>query len=86
MMFAECGMAVYETTGIVWVENEIKGGNRVSSFVLRLRERMEQLQQNRYAIHEAMEELSIEETCNGGPYLVLSSNHNKDGRYFYSNV
>ena len=62
MMFAECGMAVYETTGIVWVENEIKGGNPVSSFVLRLRERMEQLQQNLYAIHEAMEELSIEET------------------------
>ena len=24
--------------------------------------------------------------CNGGPYLVLSSNHNKDGRYFHSNV
>ena len=26
------------------------------------------------------------ERCNGGPYLVLSSYHNKDGRYFHSNV
>ena len=28
----------------------------------------------------------VESACNGGPYLVLSSNHNKDGRYFHSNV
>ena len=25
-------------------------------------------------------------SCNGGPYLVLSSNYNKDGRYFHSIV
>ena len=24
--------------------------------------------------------------CNRGPYLVLSSNHNKNSRYFHSNV
>ena len=29
---------------------------------------------------------SSSSSCNGGPYLVLSSNHNKDGRYFHSNV
>ena len=41
MMFAECGMAVYETVGRVWVEDEScerGGGSRVSSFVLRIRE------------------------------------------------
>ena len=66
MMFAECGMAVYETIGSVWVaETSEKGGNRVSSYILRLRERMEQLQQNLYAIQEAMEEMSIEETTQG---------------------
>ena len=29
-------------------------------------------------------ELQLARTWNGGPYLVLSSNHNKDGRYFIS--
>ena len=28
----------------------------------------------------------LTDICNGGPYLVLSNNHNKDGRYFHSNV
>ena len=67
MLFAECGMAVCETVGRVWVEDESceRGGSRVSSFVLRIRECMEQLQQNLYAIQEAMEEMRIEETTQG---------------------
>ena len=42
MLFAEYGMAVCETVGRVWVEDESceRGGSRVSSFVLRIRERM----------------------------------------------
>lgn len=65
MIFAECGMAMYETIGRIWVEDEAseRGGNRISSFVFRLHERMEQQQRNLYAIQEAMEEMSIEETA-----------------------
>ena len=64
MMFAECGMAVYEGIDTVWVdaEHEVDRAHGVNSFALRLRERMEQLQQKVYAIQEEMEQLSIEET------------------------
>ena len=44
-------------------ETSERGSNRVSSFVFRLRERMEKLQQNLYAIQEAMGEVSNEETA-----------------------
>ena len=44
-MFEETGMEVYETSGMVWVELETcDRGNKVNSFALRLRERMERLQ------------------------------------------
>ena len=36
--------------------------------------------------NEAAIKMTKAQVCNGGPYLVLSSNHNKDGRYFHSNV
>ena len=62
MMFAEGGMEVYETTGTVWVEDEIIAKDKVSCFALRLRERMEQLHQKVYALQEEMEQMSMEET------------------------
>ena len=43
LMFEECGMAVYEVVGQVWVEDETsdsRRGGKVSSFVLRVRERI----------------------------------------------
>jgi len=61
MMFEECGMEVYETVGIVWVEDETVSSGR-NNDALRLRERMERLQQKVYAIHEAMEEINLEES------------------------
>ena len=63
MMFAECGMAVYEAVDTIWVDLEHEAGRAsgVNSFALRLRERMQQLQQKVYAIQEEMEQMSIEE-------------------------
>ena len=42
-MFEDGGMEVYESSGMVWVELETcdRGGNKVNSFALRLREHME---------------------------------------------
>ena len=62
-MFSDCGMTVYAGIDPVWVEDvSIGGSSRVSCFILRLRQRMEQLQPNLYAIQEAMEEMSLEES------------------------
>ena len=62
-MFEEGGMEVYETSGLVWVELDTseRGDNKVNSFALRLRERMERLQQKIYAVQEEMEQISLEE-------------------------
>ncbi|KAF8425213.1 hypothetical protein EV426DRAFT_573443 [Tirmania nivea] len=63
MMFAECGMEVYETMGTVWVEEE--GGERNArrmNSVIRVRACVEQLQQQLYAIHESMDRLQLEDT------------------------
>lgn len=65
MMFGECGIAIYEAIDTVWVEHETDRGKGVNSFVLRLRDRMEQLQQKVYAIQEEMELLNIGETAQG---------------------
>ena len=63
MMFVECGMKVYETIGSVWVDLEtLEQTNTVNIFALRLRERMERLQQKVYAIQEAIEQMNIEAT------------------------
>ena len=64
-MFEEGGMEVYETTGMVWAELETSdngGGSKVNAFALRLRERMERLQQKIYAVQGEMEQMSLEET------------------------
>ena len=64
-MFEEGGMEVYETTGMVWAELENSdngGGSKVNAFALRLRERMERLQQKIYAVQGEMEQMSLEET------------------------
>ena len=58
-------MEVYETIGSVWVElesSERPGNNTASSLVLQLRESMERFQQKIYAVQEAMEQESIEES------------------------
>jgi len=78
MMFAECGMEVYETMGAVWVEEESSCGRnagrastaiqvRASTEQLALRgerlvpTRLEQLQQQLYAIYESMDQLNVED-------------------------
>ena len=46
MMFAECGIEIYETIGNVWVKEEGSGQNiEVTSSVIQVRESVEQLQQ-----------------------------------------
>jgi len=57
-------MEVYETIGTVCVELETseRGRNTTNSLVLRLRERMERLQQKVFAVQEAMDQMSLEET------------------------
>ncbi|KAF8428713.1 hypothetical protein EV426DRAFT_711386 [Tirmania nivea] len=64
MMFAECGMEVYETIGTVWVELETseRRNRSANSIVLQLRESMERFQQKIYAVQEAMDQMSLEET------------------------
>ena len=60
-MFTECGMEVYETLGTVYIECQetSRDGGRNNS-LLQLRENVEQLHQL-YAIHEVMDQLSLEE-------------------------
>ena len=64
-MFAECGMEVYETIDAVWIEDseETSGRNteKINS-VIEVRECVEQLQQQLYAIHESMDQLNLEDT------------------------
>ena len=62
IMFAECGMEVYETVGTVWVEDQSLSMSRRNNDALQLRERMERLQQKIYAIHEAIDQMNLEET------------------------
>jgi len=47
MVFAECGMEVYETMGTIWVEEEGSGRNGVAmtSRVIQVRARCQQVQQ-----------------------------------------
>ncbi|KAF8448199.1 hypothetical protein BGX38DRAFT_1260228 [Terfezia claveryi] len=63
MMFAECGMEAYEAIGTGWVGlgASVKA-NRANSLALRLRERMERLQQKIYAVQETMNQMGVEET------------------------
>ncbi|RPB25197.1 hypothetical protein L211DRAFT_836521 [Terfezia boudieri ATCC MYA-4762] len=63
MMFAECGMAVYEAICTGWVGLGASGrANRANSLALRVRERMERLQQKVYAVQETMNQMGVEET------------------------
>ena len=42
-----------------------------------------------YQSNDLVRELLIKkmaQKCNGGPYLVMTRNYNKVGRYFHSNV
>ena len=55
-------MEVYESVGTVWVEDQALSVSGRNNDALRLRERMERLQQKIYAIHEAMDEMSLEES------------------------
>jgi len=62
MMFTECGMEVYESIGTVWGGLGACGwGNRTDSLAIRLRARMERLQQKIYAVQAAMDQMSVEE-------------------------
>ena len=58
-MFAECGIEVYETLGAVYVENKEASYHRGrNGRLLRLREGVEQLNKQFYAIHEILDRLS----------------------------
>ena len=64
MMFAECGMEVYETIGALRVEDQSLSVTERNNDALRLYEHMERLQEKIYAIHEAMDQMNLEEpTC-----------------------
>jgi len=56
-MFAECRMEVYETMGVVWVEEENSGGRNAerASTAIQVRANTEELQQQLYAIYESMD-------------------------------
>jgi len=64
MMFAECGMEVYETAGTVWVEEEGTGRRNIerANIVSCVRESFEQVQQQLYAAYELMDHLNLEDT------------------------
>ena len=65
LMFEGCSMEVYETVGTVWVEDQAPSVSGRNNDALRLRERMERLQQKVYAIHEAIDKMQVDEsTCN----------------------
>ena len=55
-------MEVYETMGSVWVEKEGKQNADRMSNIIQVRASIEQLQQQLYAIHEAMDQLNLEDT------------------------
>ena len=62
-MFAECGMEVYETMGVVWVEEEdSKYSTEQTSSMIRVRACVEQLPQQLYTVHELMDKLNLEDT------------------------
>jgi len=63
MMFAECGMEVYEIARTVWVE-EGSGRRNIErvNIVSRVRESFEQVQQQLYAAYELMDQLNLEDT------------------------
>jgi len=61
-MFSECGMEVYETMGTVWVEEERSEHNvERANVVSRVRESLEQVQQQLYAAYELMDRLDLED-------------------------
>ncbi|KAF8420376.1 hypothetical protein EV426DRAFT_243477 [Tirmania nivea] len=63
MMFEECGMEVYETMGTVWVEEDSDRNDvEMTSRVIQVRARCEQVQQQLYAIQESMEHLNLDNT------------------------
>jgi len=71
LMFAECGMEVYETAGTVSVEEEGTGRQNIerANIVSRVRESFEQVQQQLYAAYELMYQLNLEystKSANGG--------------------
>ena len=64
MMFAECGMGVYDTARTLWVEEEGTGRRNIerANIVRRVRESFEQVQQQLYAAYELMDQLNLEDT------------------------
>jgi len=60
MMFAECGMEVYDTARTLWVEEEGTGRRNIerANIVSRARESFEQVQQQLYAAYELMDQLT----------------------------
>jgi len=64
MMFAECGMEVYETARTVWVEEESTSRRNIerANIVSHVRESFEQVQQQLYAAYELMNQLNLEDT------------------------
>jgi len=66
MMFAECGMEVYETAGTVWVGAREEGTGRRNieraNIISRVRESFEQVQQQLHAAYELMDQLNLEDT------------------------
>jgi len=64
MMFAECGMEVYETARTVWLEEEGTGRRNIerANIVSHMQESFEQVQQQLYAAYELMDQLNLEDT------------------------
>ena len=56
-MFEECGIEVYKTMGSVWVEEEGEQNTKRMSSIIQVRASIKQLQQQLYAIYQAIHHL-----------------------------
>ncbi|KAF8414676.1 hypothetical protein EV426DRAFT_671625 [Tirmania nivea] len=63
MMFEEYGMEVYETMGTVWVEEDSDHNDvEMTSQIIQVQARCEQVQQQLYVIQESIEHLNLDNT------------------------